>query len=356
LYVCFSRYANPRNDPARAAVLTETARILLRHGANPDAFFLPEDMPGNPLSCLYGASGLNNNPALTEALLDARANPNDNESLYHSTEHNDLACLKLLLARGAKPAGTNALKHMLDREDLQGLRLLLAAGADPDERNGCDETALHWAVWRGRSLPIVSALLDAGVAINAQRKDGRTAYALATLGARTELVALLEARGASTDLLPLDQFVGACANANPADVDNILLKRPEIACSPGMDRLLADLAVTHSTAAVRGLLAAGVPVDSRGEWGATALHWSCWKGYADIVKLLLEQGASLAIEDQQFHATPAGWFSHGVQNCGEGHGDYPEVARLLIAAKAQFRPTDLPTGNEEVDALLRAHT
>jgi hypothetical protein len=43
-------------------------------------------MPHNPLSCLYGAAGLNNNPALTLALLEAGANPNDGESFYHSTK------------------------------------------------------------------------------------------------------------------------------------------------------------------------------------------------------------------------------------------------------------------------------
>jgi ankyrin repeat protein len=59
--------------------------------------------------------------------------------------------MKLLLAHGALPAGTNALKHILDREDREGLQLLLAAGANPDDVNTRGETALHWAVWRGRS-------------------------------------------------------------------------------------------------------------------------------------------------------------------------------------------------------------
>lgn len=352
LYVCFSRYANPRYDATRAAALTETASLLLRHGANPDAVFLADDPPHSPLSCLYGASGLNNNLALTGVLLDAGANPNDGESLYHSTEHEDLACTKLLLARGAKPAGTNTLKHILDREELEGLRLLLSAGTDPNETNERGETALHWAVWRGRSIPIIAALLDAGAAISAQRKDGRTAYTLAVLGMRTETAALLKARGADTTLLPLDQFVQSCAQATLAELEELLRVPPAFTNVPNGARLLPDLAASHSTQAVRALLAAGVLVDSRGEWGATALHWSCWKGYADIVKLLLDHGASLTIEDEQFHATPPGWFSHGVQNCWEDRGDHPAVARLLLAAKAKFAPTDLPTGNPAVDIIL----
>jgi hypothetical protein len=118
---------------------------------------------------------------------------------------------------------------------------------------------------------------------------------------------------------------------------------------------LPDLASTHSVAAVRSLLAAGLPVDARGEAGATALHWSCWKGYADLVELLLAHGASLTVEDEEYHATPAGWFGHGVHNCHEDGGDYAAVARLLLAAGAILPGVDLPTGKPEVDAVFREH-
>jgi ankyrin repeat protein len=351
LYVCFSRYANRRSS--RAGDLAETARILLRHGADPNAMFVPEDIPSNPLSCLYGAAGLNNNPALALSLLEAGANPNDSESLYHSTEHRDLACTKLLLGQGATPTGTNALKHMLDREDIEGLQLLLAAGANPNETNHRGETALHWAVWRGREAGSIAALLDRGADLNAQREDGRTAYALAVLSGQTEVAELLEGRGAKTGLSALDQFIGACAAANPEEFDRLLRLRPDTTAAPGNERLLPDLTMSRRTSAVRALLAAGVPVDARGEMGATALHWACWKGYADLVKLLLERGASMTIEDQQFQGTPPGWFGHGIHNCDEGTGDYAEVARLLIAAGATIPTVDLPTGKADVDAVLR---
>jgi hypothetical protein len=100
---------------------------------------------------------------------------------------------------------------------------------------------------------------------------------------------------------------------------------------------------------VRALLAAGIPVDARDAGGATALHWACWKGYADLVKLLLDRGASLTIEDNQFHAPPPGWFDHGLHFCGAGAGDYPQVARLLLAAGV----TLTATGDADVDAVLR---
>jgi len=353
LYVCFSRFANGRSS--RAADAAETALVLLRHGADPNAALIPEDLPDNPLSCLYAATGLNNNPALALALLEGGANPNDSESLYHSTEHRDLECMKLLLRHGATPAGTNALAHMLDREDPEGVRLLLAAGANPNEAGDRGETALHWAVWRGRSAPIVAALLDGGADLDAQRKDGRSAYALSVQSGQSEVATLLEARGANASLSPLDRFLGACATAAPQELERLLATRLDLAAPPGSERLVPDLTMSHRTPAVRALLAAGMPVDARGDMGATALHWACWKGYADLVEILLNRGASLSIEDEQFHGTPPGWFGHGVHNCDEGGGDYPRVARLLIAAGAAIPTVDLPTGKPDVDAVLREH-
>jgi hypothetical protein len=56
-----------------------------------------------------------------------------------------------------------------------------------------------------------------------------------------------------------------------------------------------------------------------------------------------------------FHSTPTGWFSHGLRNSLERDGDYPQVARLLLAAGATIAAGDMPTGDPTVDAVLREH-
>ncbi|HEX4231826.1 MAG TPA: ankyrin repeat domain-containing protein [Bryobacteraceae bacterium] len=345
LYVCFSRFAGGGSN--RAGYFSEVARLLLSRGADPNASYVDERWPDFPLSCLYGATGLNNNPALARVLLEAGARPDDGESLYHSTEHADLACVRLLLEYGASTRATNVLKHVLDYEQLEGLQLLLAAGANPNKVNQRGETALHWAISRGRSAKIVAALLDAGAGVNAKRNDRRTAYALAARSGQTETAKLLESRGASTELPEVDRLIGNCA-ADPA-------KSPGTKLPEECNRFLPEFASSHRTSAVRALLAAGVPTGTLGESGGTALHWACWKGYADIAKMLLDSGASLTIEDTVFHAPPAGWFSHGLKNSLERDGDYPQVARLLLDAGAAIAACDMPTGDAAVDAVFREY-
>ena len=176
-------------------------------------------------------------------------------------------------------------------------------------------------------METIATVLDSGADLNMQRNDSRTAYALAMLGGQMQVAALLEARGAKTDLSALDQFVVGTTSANSKELDRLTATQPEV-MTPGNQRLVPDLTMGHRTSAVRALLAVGLPVDARGEMGRTALHWACWKGYANLVQRLLDHGASLTTEDEQFHGTPPGWFGHGVRNCDEVAGDYAQVTRI----------------------------
>ncbi len=336
VYVCFSRFAHPRSE--RRADLALTLRLLLNRGADADTAIEGEH---GPLSCLYAVSGLLGNADMTEILLDAGADPNDGESLYHSTEHADLACMTLLLAHGARVAGSNALKHMLDREDAEGVALLLQAGGNPNEVNGEGDTALHWAVRRGRSAAAVALLLDHGADIDAVRSDGRTAYAMATISGQGDTVALLAARGADTRLSPLDAFIAGHDAEVPLQSLN----------SESNARLLIEMAEAGNVAAVSRLLEAGVPVDVRGGMGETPLHWACWKGDADLINILIDHGASLETRENSYNATPAGWLHHGA-GAAETGGDYARGARLLIHAGSSMEGCLGKSGNPGLDAVL----
>jgi ankyrin repeat protein len=345
-YVCFSRYAQ-RESP-RAAALLDTARRLLARGADPNATFETPRYPGNPFPCLYGASGYNDNPALTRLLVDAGARVDDDESIYHSTEHADLECLRVLLAPRPR-IGEHVLKHMLDREDVAGTTLLLDAGTDPAATNGRGETALHWAVWRDRSPAIVTLLVARGAPIDARRVDGRTAYAMAVLFGRDALRDTLRDAGADTALSAMDRFLDA---TNAAAATGQAPPGPPPAPSADDAHLLPDLANASRLAGVGALLAAGIGVGERGEHGATALHFACWNGADGLVEVLLARGADTRIADRTFNAAPAGWLLHGAQFCSEPRGDYAAALRALIAADAPVA-ADGPTGRPDVDAILR---
>lgn len=109
--------------------LRETVDLLLRAGADPNQSVgsrwppasLTAPSPDHSLSALYGAAGQNHDPELTKRLLAAGADPNDNESLYHSLKAP--ACTRRLLDGGAILTGTNALYRALDLDDFDTFRL-----------------------------------------------------------------------------------------------------------------------------------------------------------------------------------------------------------------------------------------
>lgn len=345
VYVCFSRYA--QTDSPRAAGIVATARLLLDAGADANAGFQFGPHPGDPLPCLYGATGYNNNVELARLLIDAGARLDDHESVYHSTEHADLACLRLLIARGARPQPSE-LRHMLDRDDVEGTALMLDAGADPNRGNERGETALHWAVWRDRSPAVVRLLLERGAALDARRVDGRTPFAMAVLFGRRALADVLREAGADTSLSAVDRFVQASVAGAAEGTD--APAAPPVAAADA--HLLPDLANGNHAAGVLALLEAGAGIHERGEHGATALHFACWNGQDRLVAALLARGADTAIADRTFHATPPGWLLHGAQYCPEPRGDYAAALRALLAAGAVVT-AGAPTGRAEVDALLR---
>ena len=162
--------------------LHRSARLLIAAGADVNQHIYSRWPPGSlsepdtrcPLSALYGAAGSNHDPALTKLLLEAGANPNDGESLYHSLENP--ACTRLLLEHGARIAESNAIYRAMDLDDDTALKLLLEHGGDPNEpaRNPplTDwASPLAWAIRRRRPRH-AKALLDAGADVSRPAADG----------------------------------------------------------------------------------------------------------------------------------------------------------------------------------------
>jgi hypothetical protein len=333
--------------------LLATARLLLAGGADPNqrigsrfppgSLAAPDD--GNPLSALYGAAGRNHDPEMTALLLAAGADPNDNESLYHSLESPD--CTRLLLQHGARIAGSNAMYRALDLADAAPLELLLAHGGDPNEPAPGKPASggqladwgapLLWAIRRRRSTRHVRALLAAGADPGARRPDGIGAYRLARQFGLDDIAALL----ATEPLDVAEQFVAACARGDVAAARRIQTAHATLpaALSPVQLRLLPELSAAGAGDAVRSMVALGWPIAVRGgDWDASALNHAVFRGDAALADFLLAHGASWR-EAHGYGSDVAGTLSWASCNEPVPDGDWPACARVL---RARGMPRALP--------------
>jgi ankyrin repeat protein len=319
LYVCHSCFAS-------AALAGE----LLERGADPNAFFVNEY---GQMSALYGAAGVVRDPDLTRVLLEAGANPDDGESLYHSTEAESPECLRILLEHGAT-THPNDLAHALDEERLDHVRLLLEHGADP---NGA-ATMAH-AVRRGRSPEYLRLLAEHGADLD--RPGGetwrgdvplRTPYQHAILRGRDDQAETLAELGASTEIDPQDQAVAALARGErPA------ARLPEV-LDPDAQEVLVLTALRGHADLVLELVGPHFRGVVGGSPEGTLLHHAAWVGDAGLVRLLLARGADPNARSSADFDTPLAWAALASQHDELPGRDYVAVAELLADAGGAVEP------------------
>jgi hypothetical protein len=149
------------------------------------------------------------------------------------------------------------------------------------------------ALARGRELPLLDALIEAGADLNFQRteKSDTPLIGAASLGAEAAGLRLLEA--------------GA---------------RPEL----------------------------------RGIFGETALHWAALLGEDQLAARLIA-GSDLEVRDTEYNSPPLGWAIHGRYNPPAGNkGRQLEVVALLVAAGARVDPERVASEQVRADAEMMA--
>lgn len=326
--------------------LRACAQALLQAGASPNQSignrFPPASLAApdetGPLSALYGAAGVNRDPVLTEMLLNAGADPNDGESLYHSLENPD--CTRVLLRHGVRISGTNAIRRALDIPEPDALELLLAHGGDANEPAGEGPTKI-WgapllrAIAVSRSSRHCAALLSSGADPLARTPGGISAYRLAMQVGLTDVAELLCAGGAAEALTPDEAFVAACARADAVEAENIRSQHSHLPGSLPMNRLrlMPDAAAWGSAEAVKVMVELGWPIDVRGgDWDASALNHAVFRGDPDLTGFLLAHGASWR-EKQGFGSDVLGTLSWASVNepTGNWEPDWIGCARVLVA-------------------------
>ena len=306
LYLAYSRL----DSTAPGHSTLEVARLLLAHGADPNAGYLWEGTYA--FTALTGVLGEGedtvNQPRhqfwlpLARALLDAGADPNDSQGLYNrmfgaSDDH-----LQLLfsygLGRGAGgpwysrfssglPSSRQMIEDQLlwaaERDLVARVRLLIDNGVDPD-----------------------------GLGFWFTGDHQRTAYQRAVLAGNTEVAALLfEAGAARVTFDPTQELVSARLRVDRRRVDELLAADATIVPRAIEAEPAAVLKAVELGRAKAVSLLCDLGFDVNAIRRITALHQAAATGDLAMVEHLLSLGADPNLRDREFDATPLGWADHG---------------------------------------------
>jgi ankyrin repeat protein len=362
-YLCLSKYL--RLDPTRSDAFLRAAAALLDAGADPNTGFWTTGRFPERETALYGAAGVAHHAALTRLLVERGADPRDEEAVYHSPEGEDLGAMKVLVESGKLTEDDLALmlirKH--DWHDLEGVKYLLSLGIDLNRTRERGTRALHHAIARDNDLRVIELLLDHG-ADPMVVDEGLSAAARAARRGRGDILQAFERRNLPVAYHGVERLIAACARGDQHRARTMSSAEPRLLQALLADGppLLSEFAGCWNTDGVRILLDLGVPVAApyRGDGyfdiapGSTALHVAAWNLRADLVQLLLERGAPVNAKDGK-DRTPLMLAVKACVNSYWMERRTPEPARLLLEAGASVDGIQVPSGYDNVDALLRRY-
>jgi ankyrin repeat protein len=336
LYACHT--CLHQHAPERAAGLVEIARVLLAHGANPNAEYHWNWHRELPRTALWAALCATSYLPLAQVLLEGGANPTDGVSTHITAGSGNLAALELLHRFGLNvdgiPGGVPPLRYILGWADKDpGVRWLLEHGANPNLPWGEQNDApLHIAAQRW-DLSMVELLVEHGADIHQRRADGRTAHTLAELHGNREIAEWLLAHGAQSELSSLERFMAMCARGDRASGEAMLRAEPRLRQELGREHhLMMQVPAERGDAKVlEAMLACGFDPNVKDVDGVTALHRAAMAGHVDATRVLIAHGAQVNALDGMFSATPLLWAAEGWSHAANS-ADFVGVARVLIAA------------------------
>jgi ankyrin repeat protein len=299
-------YARVPLAPGRSPLTV--ARLLLEHGADPNAGYLWEGLIP-PFTALTGALGgggtMPKHPdelPLARLLLEAGADANDGQALYNRgwgpDPEEDWLELLFEFGLGTGDGGPWArlfgerqdsprrmLQDLLMAAAAHGLtdrvRRLLARGVDPEARESTHP------IYQGRS-PVQEA----------------------ALAGHLDLVAVLVDAGASWEHDTVDELVASAMAGDRGAVERLVAADPGVrgrAIERCPDQLVRA-AEQDSYEAVALLITLGFDVNARPR--TAPLHEAAMRGNLRVIRLLLDHGADPSLQDTGYHATPAGWAEH----------------------------------------------
>lgn len=164
----------------------------------------------------------------------------------------------------------------------------------------------------------------------------RTAHAVARDFGHEDVFDLLMQRTPDDLRLSL-----ACELGDESAFREFLAENPDASktLSDANLRKLPDAAQSNNTNAVRLMLAAGWPVDTPGDAGATALHWAGFHGNAEMTRDILRHRPTLELKSREYAGTALSWAIYGSGNGWHRKtGDYVGTVQALRDAGAAWPP------------------
>jgi ankyrin repeat protein len=278
-------------------------------------------------------------------------------------EQGNLALVKVLLTDDNKNAFMRAPRDLKYRtplmsaakfEHFQVVQYLIEQGVDPDIAGSDGANALHWAAgWNSTNTELIELLLAHMTldSINKKDGDGETpldwAYYHNRSPLRQAITALIRSAGGKANYYNANgEYVGKgngdlnttdnnnnskrpreggsndggsnkkmkqmdlleAAKSGDSDRVKELLKNgadPNQADSLGVTPLYVEVKKARpDIQLVKLLLGAGAGPNQADSLGQTPLHWAVVKGYTEICKLLLENGADPNIAETEYGYTP----------------------------------------------------
>ncbi|MFZ5866146.1 MAG: ankyrin repeat domain-containing protein [Thermodesulfobacteriota bacterium] len=247
---------------------SEAVKILLDHGADVE---LADERGTTPLM-LAVMRGM---PGVVDLLLDRKASPN-------AADKNGVTPLMIASSKG----------------DTKTVRRLLDFGAQVDARDKSGRTALM----RATNVPVAELLIQRGANIHARTHNGKTPLMAAAEGHRDKVIVALLERGADIHAKDNDgrtarEWGHHCNYGSIEDHHAILEILSEY---PDKDTL-CKAAISGREDRVAALVREGLKPsdlencgDSEALAYGTPLWWAVKTGRLGIVKLLLENGASVS--------------------------------------------------------------